>query len=193
MTATLLDRRQLRSKAAMQDALERLVQHTPYSSISVSQIAQEAGVGRPTFYRYYRDVDAMLVERFQLVLDEHYALAKQAYQSGKTPKETLIQVSEVMLRCVAEQPDLFLPLLNGSAGANSVTIFRNQICRLIELLEEPRARNAPNITLTAGAVAGAISGFILTWAETGHPLPPAQAAEMMTMIVVPRTARLLGV
>ena len=72
-----LDERQRRTRAALHAALGRLAERMEYSAIGVSLIAQEAGVGRPTFYRHYSGVDALLVDRLRGDLVEQRALAER--------------------------------------------------------------------------------------------------------------------
>jgi AcrR family transcriptional regulator len=49
------DRRVVRSRAQLQDALRALVLEKDYDKISVQEILDRAGVGRATFYAHFRD------------------------------------------------------------------------------------------------------------------------------------------
>lgn len=165
----------------------------PYEDISISLIAQEAGVGRPTFYRQYRDVNAMLIERLKADLDAQYAVAERLRAEGRNVHDTLVAISEMMLGSIAAEPQLYTPLFNGGAGANSLTIFRDQIDRLLALMPYPRsALRGRSVALTVGMLAGGISGFILSWIESGMTYSPREAAEIMTEMVVPSMPQLFG-
>ena len=48
------------TKGGFRDALFRLMESRPYSEISVTDIAREAGLGRATFYRHYQTKEDMI-------------------------------------------------------------------------------------------------------------------------------------
>ena len=167
-----LDERQRRTRAALHAALGRLAERMEYSAIGVSLIAQEAGVGRPTFYRHYSGVDALLVDRLRGDLVEQRALAERL-ALARTP-------SRFALERISSQPRLYQALLDGSAGANAVTLFREQVAALATM-REVLARGADRhvARLTVGMLSGAISGFLLAWIEGGLTPAPAVAAELL--------------
>ncbi len=57
-----LDRRVLRTHAALQDALLDLILEKRYDEITVEEITDWANVGRTTFYLHYQDKDALLLD-----------------------------------------------------------------------------------------------------------------------------------
>src|SRR3982751_83850 len=59
-TAGQLDRRQRRSRTALDAALLELIAVRPYADITVEDIVNTADVVRATFYAHYRDKDHLL-------------------------------------------------------------------------------------------------------------------------------------
>jgi len=57
-----LDIRQVRTRTALRAAVLELTADTPYAALSVSKIAEKANIGPATFYRHYRDKDALLAD-----------------------------------------------------------------------------------------------------------------------------------
>ena len=60
-TAEDLDRRSQRTRKAVFDAFTRLIFSRRYSAIRTSDLIEEAGVGRSTFYEHFRTKDAVMV------------------------------------------------------------------------------------------------------------------------------------
>lgn len=64
-----VDRRVLRSRAAMVAAFEDLLAEKAYEDITVTDIARKADVDRKTFYKHFGSIDGLLA----YVLDSHIA------------------------------------------------------------------------------------------------------------------------
>lgn len=67
-------------------ALLQLMEHTPYSQLSITEIARKAGLARQTFYRNYQDKDDILFDylcqlyaRFWLLTDEHEVFHEERF------------------------------------------------------------------------------------------------------------------
>ncbi|PCG14687.1 MULTISPECIES: TetR/AcrR family transcriptional regulator [Sphingomonas] len=175
-----LDERQRRTRAALHAALGRLAERMEYSAIGVSMVAQEAGVGRPTFYRHYTGVDALLVDRLRADLVEQHALAERLVQARTPIRDAHVATSRFALERIASQPRLYRALLDGSAGANAVTLFREQVAGLATMRDVlARAGDGHVARLTVGILSGAVSGFLLAWTEGGLTPPPSVAAELL--------------
>jgi AcrR family transcriptional regulator len=63
------DKRQERSAALICASLEKLAKSSGYSSVTVTQLAMEAGVGRATFYRLFDDKDDVVLYQMEQVFD----------------------------------------------------------------------------------------------------------------------------
>ena len=56
------DKRVIRTKKAIKAALFRIMEEKDISSISISELTQEANVNRRTFYTHYRNITDILDE-----------------------------------------------------------------------------------------------------------------------------------
>lgn len=75
------------------DAFARLMQEHDYDDLTLSQIAEEAGVNRMTLYRHFRTKERIILYRAQKTLEEQ--AAKNASE-GKLPRDLLRQRLEWM-------------------------------------------------------------------------------------------------
>jgi AcrR family transcriptional regulator len=72
---TTLDRRVVRTRKLLQDALFKLILENGYDSIRVQDITDEANLGRATFYVHYKDREDLLlatIEGTRQELLEHF-------------------------------------------------------------------------------------------------------------------------
>src|SRR5690349_8231068 len=65
-----LDRRQRKSRAALQGALITLIGAKPYAEITIDDVVDTADVARATFYAHYDDKAALLAAATQRLIDE---------------------------------------------------------------------------------------------------------------------------
>ncbi|HEX2813673.1 MAG TPA: TetR/AcrR family transcriptional regulator [Sphingopyxis sp.] len=180
------DRRQRRTRAALHGALDRLIDRLPFSKLSISQISDEADVGRPTFYRHFADVNALLIDRLRGDLEEQAALARSLKATNAPSRTLLTEVTAFACRRIATHPALYRALLDGSAGANGVALFREQIAHIVGLLQtQSGTRNPHRSTLVVGAVAGAVAGFLLAWIEDGLDPDIDEAATLLVNMTEP--------
>src|SRR4051812_42994200 len=76
-----LDRRQRKTRSALDAALLRLIAQRPYPSITVEDIVTAADCARATFYAHYRDKDDLLAAAYQALMDDFVqSLSKVSWQ-----------------------------------------------------------------------------------------------------------------
>lgn len=64
-----LDRRVVRTRHRLRDALVALVSEKPYDEVTVGELLQRADVGRATFYAHFRDKEDLLVSLYLGMID----------------------------------------------------------------------------------------------------------------------------
>ncbi|MFC3386060.1 TetR/AcrR family transcriptional regulator [Couchioplanes azureus] len=71
------------------DAAQRLVAERGLASVTMSQIAQTTGIGRATLYKYFPDVDAVLVAWHERQIHRHLHQLAEARAGEKDPGDRL--------------------------------------------------------------------------------------------------------
>ena len=64
-----IDRRVLRTRLALREALLSLMDEKDYDRITVEEITERANLGRATFYLHYKDREDLLLEEFADLID----------------------------------------------------------------------------------------------------------------------------
>lgn len=85
-------RREVRD--AILDATARLVGEHGLSSVRMSQIAEASGIGRATLYKYFADVQAILIAWHERQVSSHLAQLVEVRDQGGDPTERLEGVLE---------------------------------------------------------------------------------------------------
>ena len=76
-----------RRQRQIEDCLLENMQHTPYQSISVSDLCRQIGISRKAFYNYYHDKDACLCGIIDRVTRDGMILVTTAVPDNATPLE----------------------------------------------------------------------------------------------------------
>jgi AcrR family transcriptional regulator len=65
------DRRVIRTRKALQDALLALMAEKPFRKIHVSEITERAGLARPTFYLHFRSREDLLLSHMDKIFERY--------------------------------------------------------------------------------------------------------------------------
>ncbi|MFC5470745.1 TetR/AcrR family transcriptional regulator [Cohnella suwonensis] len=183
------DRRQVRTKQLLYDALMGLIEEKGVDSVNVTDIANRANLNRGTFYLHYRDVPDMLQQlkddvfesvksRF-LKLDFQEAMAHADRNEIYPPS---VRIFEELARHAR-----FLRAMFGAMGDLSYAIrFRKlmtkQIFEKVDFL--PNIENPPvPRDYVIAYMTSANFGMILHWLECGMDKTPEQMTRIMMKIV----------
>ena len=133
-----LDRRIVRTRQALADALITLALERGYENLTIRTVTEHAGVGYRTFHRHYRSLDDMLV---QVLQSKHQELMKRIAQ-----EETLRCDSLVLYTFIKEHQ----PLVRVYAALPGEHPARQQIISdTIKMLVAPSERNTTSVPLEA--------------------------------------------
>jgi AcrR family transcriptional regulator len=114
--ARSLDRRQRKSRAALQAGLLMMIAAKPYDAITIEEIAAAADVTRATYYAHYSDKAALLWDACeqQLLADVIPAVSSVSPVDGSEFKGAGVAV---LLRHALEHADPYRVILSGAAGS----------------------------------------------------------------------------
>lgn len=91
MTVLVHEARRDARRGRMLDAATQIFARRPFAQVSMDQIAREAGVGKPTLYRYFDGKDALFLAVFERALDAlerrlDLVLAQTRTIAGRLPR-----------------------------------------------------------------------------------------------------------
>ncbi|GAA2035645.1 hypothetical protein GCM10009819_20190 [Agromyces tropicus] len=185
------DPRHRRTRAALVEALLRLLAREPLDAISVAALCREAGVHRTTFYAHAPNVHAFALDVFTLDVDRLTAVAVEP--GAETPEhvaERYLASLVAVLEHVAEDRAGYRALF----GSTSRGVFRSALDARLRrrariALEVWRAQGVPGaprdddaIDEAAAFIAGGLVGALETWAM-GDGTDAAAAADRLASLM----------
>jgi AcrR family transcriptional regulator len=158
------DRRVLRTRDTLGDALVALMQEKPFEEITVQQVLDRAGVGRATFYVHYRDKDDLFLSDMEDFLE--YCSAALTRQSASAKR--LLPVQEFFTH-VRDAREFYAALVRSGKMNDVQALGRGFFARSIEerlkiagVEMEPSQRSAQ-----AYALAGSFFSLLDWWVDKG--------------------------
>lgn len=169
------DRRILRTRDTLGDALFSLMHEKNFDEITVQDLLDRAGVGRATFYAHYRDKDDLFLsdvetflESFSTTLTRHGANSKR-----------LIPVQELFTH-IREVREFFAALVRSGKINDVLALGRGMFARSID--ERLQAAGVDLDPLERSAHAHALAGSFLSlldwWLDKGMKEDPKQMDEL---------------
>ena len=145
------------------DTTAALVREHGLASVTMSQIAAATGIGRATLYKYFPDVEAILVAWHDRHITRHLRQLAAVRDAAATPADRLEAVLEAFALIQHQHHDTELPVALLHRGEH-VARARQQLQDLVSDL------------LAAGAEAGAIRSDIAPGELAGYCLHALTAA-----------------
>ncbi|HEX2584672.1 MAG TPA: TetR/AcrR family transcriptional regulator [Steroidobacteraceae bacterium] len=120
-----IDRRVVKTKLALRDALLALMSTRSWDDISIREICDRANVGRSTFYLRYQSKEDMLADSLETLRN---FLLSTAAESGRKEFPFL----RGLLEHIAEQRAVFKTIIGRRGGHRVAIKFKEMVRQLIE-------------------------------------------------------------
>ena len=184
-------------------ALKLIGPHRSLSSLSLREVAREAGIAPNSFYRQFRDMDELAVALIDLAGSSLRTIIGQSRERATSTERSVIRVSveTFMEQLRADDKLLHVLLREGAVGSDA---FKQAVDRELTYFEDELQVDLVRLAAADGAVlhepalvAKAITRLVFAMGATAMDLPPErdrelveQISHMLRMIIV--GARQLG-
>jgi AcrR family transcriptional regulator len=171
-----MDPRIARTQQSLQDALLELCRTEGFPTLSVSMIADAAGVNRSTFYQHYADKETLLADALDRFAEQAQSQLEADIESmGESDPRTLIHR---YFTHVQENSSLYQTVLSSAGSPVIVARLSDRIIQLATYgLSQPGAISAGSVPVNvrAASLAGSFIGILREWINM-KPLPSAEDA-----------------
>lgn len=165
------DRRVLRTRDTLGDALIELMHEKPFDDITVQEVLDRAGVGRSTFYTHYKDKDDLFLSDVE---DFFKMFSTLLTRKGASPQR-LAPVAELFTH-IAEVQELVKALGAADKVNDVLALGRGFFARSIEERLQSAGVNLEPLELAARAhaLAGSIFALLDWWVGKGMKADPKE-------------------
>jgi AcrR family transcriptional regulator len=179
LSSPRIDRRAVRTRARLSEALLRLLVTRPYEAVTVEEICAEAAVGRSTFYAHFADKDDLKRRGLDLLQGE-LTLARAA-----TSGDRAFGFCEAFFAHAAAHQGHIRALGDGRGTAVSRdrlrAILSDQISRDL-LARRPEIARSPDFRPRVAAAVAALIGLFDWWLAEGGVRPPGEMAALFRQL-----------
>jgi AcrR family transcriptional regulator len=165
-------------------ALQLVGPHRSISTLSLREIAREAGIAPNSFYRHFRDIDELAIALIELAGTSLRKVLSEARHRA-TSERSVVQTSIEAFMEQLSIGDGFLPILLREGRAGSAAFkqaVERQLCFFEDELQQDLVRLASlrGHTLYEPALAArAITRLVFAMASVAMDLPPAEQQQNM--------------
>jgi len=175
------DRRVLRTRLALRDALIALILERGWDGFGVVELCARANVGRSTFYTHFADKEELVAGNFE---DLRRVLRAQLGAAGEGPGRPLA-FARGLIQHAHEQRRLFLAIVGKRSGQFVQRRFRDLVLGLVREDLAGLLPAAPRREAVIAFVAGAFLE-LLTWSlEAKSPPSPEVTDALFRELVEP--------
>ena len=169
--AARTDRRIVRTRNRLGDALVALLHERDFDGITVQDVLDRAGVGRSTFYVHYRDKDDLFLSD----VEDFFELCSDLLKRHNASKERLLPVREVFAH-IREMREFYASVVRSGKMNDVIALGRGFFARSIE--ERLRAASVKldplDRSATANALAGSFFSLLDWWIDKGMKPDPKE-------------------
>ena len=169
------DRRILRTRDTLGDALVALMQEKDFDEITVQEVLDRAGVGRSTFYVHYRDKNDLFLSDVEDFLEKLSTVLKRRGASA----QRLVPVQELFTH-IRERHEFYAAMVRSGKVNDVHALGRGYFARSIE--ERLQAANvkseAVRRTAQAHALAGSLFSLLDWWIDKGMKVDPQEMDDL---------------
>ncbi len=171
------DRRTVRTRSRLQQALIDLIMEEGYDAISIRDITDRANVGYATFFRHYDSKEALLADAFEQSVSNLENLLQGLGQSSPEEEGRLI------FEHVGANHDLYQVFLRGEGTQVLVDQVVREAVKELVMRYSLFSTNIPAAIL-ANHVVASIIALIKWWLRNDMPFSPEQMGIYYAELIV---------
>ncbi len=183
MSKPVTDRRVVRSKEALKNAMLALMSSQSYSSISITDIVEHANYNRGTFYAHYENKEALLNEIMSELIEEMLQSFRAPYDKVEVFFIEQMPAQAIKLFEHIHERAAIYRILFKSDVLPVIKEKMYEAIRRISQEELEHAHGAINPELHTVYSMSALTGLVFHWIEGDFVYSPAYMQEQLVLLL----------
>ncbi|WP_028776745.1 TetR/AcrR family transcriptional regulator [Shimazuella kribbensis] len=186
MKSKTMDRRIIKSKTALKEALLLLMQKKDFNQITITEIVRHADLNRGTFYKHYPFKEELLDEIMDDVIKDLIASYREPYQNVSTFILRDLTASAIKIfHHVEKYANFYVLVVKSNALSGFYKRIGNELKQLaLQDLSTYKTEDPDlNRELSASYQSYAILGMIIEWINQGFKYSSTYMAEQLLKII----------
>ena len=173
-----MDRRQQKTRSAIFQAFNRLLEEKHFHNITVQEILDEANIGRSTFYAHFETKDELLKEMCTDIFDHIFSheLHSETSHDFSLSDHGLREKITHLLYHLKDNKGNVLAVLSGESGELFMRYFKEYLGRMFEQYPECLNKDVPE-DFAMNHLVGSLAEAVKWWIRDKMKLPPEKLAE----------------
>jgi AcrR family transcriptional regulator len=179
------DRRIMRTRKFLQEALLALILEKGYEEVTIQDVLDRANVGRSTFYAHFQDKEALFLSEFETLrtLFEHHLLSQPA------PDTSPWSLSLVMFQHAQSNLQLYKALAGKQGGSMALVHLQNYLSSLLrahlkQRFSQQASKQIPPEIL-AHYLVNAFISLLTWWLDNNLPYSAERMNEIFRQLTEP--------
>jgi len=180
-----MDRRKLRTRRQLMDALLSLMFTRDYDAITVQDITDTADLGRATFYLHYKDKHELLMSTMQMLMND--LIEHVEAEKSKLDDDTGMNIG-LYFKYIQKNSAVYKAVLSENGMKY---IAHQQLSYISEMVETILCEDVKKndgivpVPIVARFISGAIFSLILWWLEKDMPYTPEYMEQAIDQLINP--------
>ncbi len=179
------DKRTLRTREKLRQALISLLMEKDYEAISIRDITQRAHVGYATFFRHYASKDDLLADAFEESVAHLQELLQSLGGIGAPEEE-----GRLIFEHIATNSDLYRVFLQGEGTQGLIDAALREGVKELVLRYTLYTPGIPAAVLANHVIASTIA-LVKWWLQNDMPFSPQRMGEIYARMIVEPVEHLL--
>ncbi|MCQ2463834.1 MAG: TetR family transcriptional regulator C-terminal domain-containing protein [Clostridia bacterium] len=176
------DKRILKTKASIREALFRIIETKSIDKVTVTEIVNEACINRSTFYFYYEDINDMMKQIQDEIYEKFYEEMIIPDTELSSPEQFRRYVRRFLQFC-KDNKEICRFVTNNGCNNDLFTKIRREVEKVIPNSMTVYAETDSRYYLTTFAVSGILYS-ILEWFYNGMKIEPEDMADFLASVYV---------
>lgn len=174
------DRRIVRTRKALIDALVELSLERGYENVKIKDIIDHANIGNSTFYRHYKNKNDLLAK--------HLYGIEQEFKRGTSPEMTPYEVSLSVFTIVDKHRDSCLLAMSLPEDHPVMIPILERATESVDAHYEARDETVIPFKVSANHMVSSFIKMFYWWITEGEDFSPEQMATMASELILKVTA-----